>query len=244
MAVAVLLDAAGEWAGLPVVLAQGAAVTAVSVAGAGVGAQLSGRSFGWRQPLGLVVVVGALLAPVAGVLWWAVNGVEEPLDRAPAHRIPAYMVDAAERDPDQGILVVRREGRGLGWTLLRSDGARLGDDTVMATGEAPDRLTALVADLATAPTADDVADLSTYGVEFVYLPPPVHPDLVGNLDSVSGLRTASAPPAARAWQLDADPSRESLPEPGRSLRPLLLVLQGLAVVVAFVLAAPSRRVRP
>jgi GT2 family glycosyltransferase len=244
LAVAVLLDAAGEWAGLPVVLAQGAAVTAVSVAGAGVGAQLSGRSFGWRQPLGLVVVVGALLAPVAGVLWWAVNGVEEPLDRTPAHRIPAYMVDAAERDPDQGILVVRREGRGLGWTLLRSDGARLGDDTVMATGEAQDRLTALVADLATAPTADDVADLSTYGVEFVYLPPPVDLDLVGNLDSVSGLRTASAPPASRAWQLDADPSRESLPEPGRSLRPLLLVLQGLAVVVAFVLAAPSRRVRP
>jgi GT2 family glycosyltransferase len=242
---AVLLDAAGEWAGFPVVLAHGAAITAISVAGAGIGSQLSGRSFGWRQPLGLVVVVGALLAPVAGLLWWAVNGVEGPLERAPAHGIPAYMVDAAERDPDQGILVVRREGRGLGYSLLRSDGARLGDETVMATGEAQDRLTALVADLATAPTADDVADLSTYGVEFVYLPPPTNPDLVGNLDSVSGLRTASAlRPGSRAWQLDADPSRESLPEPDGSLRPLMLALQGLAVVTAFVLAAPSRRVRP
>jgi GT2 family glycosyltransferase len=245
LSVAVLLDAAGEWAGFPVVLAQGAAITAVSVAGAGVGNQLSGRSFGWRQPLGLVVVVGALLAPVAGLLWWAVSGVEGPLDRAPAHGIPAYMVDAAERDPDQGILVVRREGRGLGYTLLRSDGARLGDDTVVATGEAQDRLTALVADLATAPTADDVADLSTYGVEFVYLPPPADSDLIGNLDSVSGLRTASAlRPGSRAWQLDADPSRESLPEPDGSLRPLMLTLQGLAVATAFVLAAPSRRVRP
>jgi GT2 family glycosyltransferase len=245
LGVAVLVDAAGEWAGFPVVVAQGAAITAISVAGAGIGTQLSGRSFGWRQPLGLVVVVGALLAPVAGLLWWAVSGVAGPLDRAPVHGIPAYMVDAAERDPDQGILVVRREGRGLGYTLLRSDGARLGDDTVVATGEAQDRLTALVADLATAPTADDVADLSTYGVEFVYLPPPADPDLVGNLDSVSGLRTASAlHPGSRAWQLDADPSRESLPEPDGSLRPLMLALQGLAVVTAFVLAAPSRRVRP
>jgi GT2 family glycosyltransferase len=245
LSTAVLLDAAGEWAGFPVVLAQGAAITAVSMAGAGIGSQLSGRSFGWRQPLGLVVLVGALLAPVAGLLWWAVSGVEGPLHRAPAHRIPAYMVDAAERDPDQGVLVVRREGRGLGYTLLRSDGARLGDDTVAATGEAQDRLTALVADLATAPTADDVAELSTYGVEFVYLPPPADPDLVGNLDSVSGLRTASAlRPGSRAWQLDADPSRGSLPEPDGTLRPLMLALQGLAFVTAVVLAAPSRRVRP
>jgi GT2 family glycosyltransferase len=245
LAVAVLLDAAGEWTGFPVVLAHGAAITAITVAGAGIGAQLSGRSFGWRQPLGLVVVVGALLAPVAGLLWWVLNGVEGPLDRGPAHRIPAYMLDAVERDPDQGILVVRREGSGLGYTLLRSEGARLGDDTVTATGDAQDRLTALVADLATAPTADDVADLSTYAVEFVYLPPPADPDLVGNLDSVSGLRTASAlRPGSRAWQLDADPSRGSLPEPDWSLRPLLLVIQGLAVFTAFVLAAPSRRVRP
>jgi GT2 family glycosyltransferase len=245
LAVAVLLDAAGEWAGFPVVVAQGAAITAIAVAGTGIGAQLSGRSFGWRQPLGLVVVIGALLAPAAGLLWWAVSGVAGPLDRAPAHGIPAYMVDAAERDPDQGILVVRREGRGLGYTLLRSDGARLGEDTVAATGVAQDRLTALVADLATAPTADDVASLSTYGVEFVYLPPPADADLVGNLDSVSGLRTASAlRPGSRAWQLEADPSRDSLPEPDGSLRPLLLALQGLAVVAAIVLAAPSRRVRP
>jgi hypothetical protein len=42
-----------------------------------------------------------------------------------------------------------------------------------------------VADLATAPTADQVAELSKYGIEFLYLPPPAEPDLVGNLDSVA-----------------------------------------------------------
>ena len=239
-----LLDAAGEWAGFPVLLAQGAAVTAVTVAGTGITTQLSGRSFGWRQPVGLLVVAGAFLAPVAGLVWWAVSGVDGPLDRGPAHRIPAYMTDAALRDPDQGILVVRSEDGGLGYTLLRKDGARLGDDALAATGQAQDDLTALVADLATAPTADHVTELSRYAVEFVYLPPPADADLVGNLDSVSGLRTASAVrPGSRAWQVEADPSREALPDPDGSLRPLLLGLQGLAVLAAIVLAAPSRRVR-
>jgi GT2 family glycosyltransferase len=245
LAGAVLLDAFGVWAGFPLLLAQGAAVTAVAVAGTGITGQLAGRSFGWRQPLGLVVAVAALLTPVVGVLWWATAGVGGPLDRGPAHRIPAYMTDAAVRDTDQGVLVVRREGAGLGYTLLRGEGVRLGEDTVASNGEAQERLTALVAGLATAPTAQQVAELGGYGVKFVYLSPPGHRDLAGNLDSVSGLRPASALiPGSRAWELEAEPTREALPEPGMSFRPALLVLQGFAVVAVVVLAAPSRRVRP
>ena len=240
----VVLDSRGEWAGFTVLLAQAAAISAVAVAGTGIGAQLSGRSFGWRQPVGLLVVVGALLAPVAGALWWAANGVDGPLDRGAPHGVPAYMTDAALRDPDQGVLVVRKEGAGLGYTLLRADGARLGDDTVATTSRTQQELTDLVGDLATAPTPDQVAQLSKYGVAFLYLPPPADPDLVGNLDAVSGLRSASAlRPGSRAWQLEADPSSEALPEPEWSLRPLLLAFQGLAIIAAAVLAAPSRRVR-
>ncbi|HEX6874473.1 MAG TPA: glycosyltransferase [Nocardioidaceae bacterium] len=244
LAAAVVLDARGVWAGFPLLLAQGGAVTAVAIAGTGIGEQLSGRSFGWRQPVGLVVVVAALLAPVVGVLWWAVTGVDGPLDRGPAHRIPTYMTDAAVENPDHGILVVRDEGSGFGYTLLRGEGTRLGEDTVAATGDAQDRLTALVGDLATAPTADQVDRLSSYGVKFVYLPPPADRDLAGNLDAVSGLRPASAlRPGSRAWELEAEPSRASLPERQTSYRPALLVLQAVAVVAAVVLAAPSRRVR-
>ncbi|HSE69133.1 MAG TPA: hypothetical protein VLA97_00130, partial [Nocardioidaceae bacterium] len=63
-------------------------------------------------------------------------------------------------------------------------------------------------------------------------------------DSVSGLRPASAlMPGSRAWELEAEPSRDSLPERETSYRPALLVLQAVAVLAAAVLAAPSRRVR-
>ena len=105
-------------------------------------------------------------------------------------------------------------------------------------------LTDLVESLATAPQATDVERLGAHGVEFVYAAPPADPVLVGNLDSVSGLTSASAVrPGSRAWQLEAEPSDEALPAPEGSPRPVLLGVQGLALVLAAVLAAPSRRVR-
>ncbi|HLN78650.1 MAG TPA: glycosyltransferase family 2 protein [Nocardioidaceae bacterium] len=244
LAAAVLLDARGVWAGFPVVLAQGAAVTAVAVAATGITALLSGRAFGWRQPVGLVVVLGALLVPLAGLVWWAGTGVTGPLDRGPAHQVPTYMTDAALRDPDDGVLVVRSKDGELLYTLLRGEGLRLGDDTVAPTETAQKGLTNIIGDLATQPSADQVTSLSHYGVAFVYLPPPTDPDLVGNLDSVSGLSTASAlRPGSRAWQLDAQPDRSALPEPSGSLHPWLLLVQGAALIAAVVLAAPTRKVR-
>jgi GT2 family glycosyltransferase len=244
LAATVVLDARGEWAGFPLLLAHGAAVTAVAVAGTGIVSQLSGRSFGWYQPVGLVVVLAALLAPVAGLLWWAGTAVAEPLLRGPAHQVPAYMTDAVLRDPDHGILVVDNVQGTLTYRLLRGEGARLGDDTVAAGGSHQARLTGLVADLATAPRAEHVDELSRHGVEFVYLPAPADPDLVAGLDSVSGLSSASAVhPRSRAWQVDAEPGQDALPAPTGSPRPLLLAVQGGAIVAVVVLAAPSRRVR-
>jgi GT2 family glycosyltransferase len=242
LAAAVLLDAEAAWAGFPVLLAQAAAIAAAAVAGEGIGSRLSGRSFGWRQPLGLVVVLAALVSPLAGLVWWVVSGVDGPLDRRAPHGIPTYMTDAALRDQDNGILLVRGDGDRLGYSLLRGEGMRIGDDTVAAPDAHRAELTEIVAGLATAPSADHVARLSRHGVEFVYLAPPADRDLVGNLDSVSGLSAASAlRPGARAWQLDAEPSSDALPPAQPSARPWLLTAQALAVVAGAVLAAPTRR---
>ena len=66
---------------------------------------------------------------------------------------------------------------------------------------------------------------------------------MGNLDSLSGLSPGSAlSPGARAWQLDGRPDRAGVRTATRC-EPWLLLLQGVAVVVALVLAAPTRRSR-
>ena len=233
------------WLGFPLLLVQAGAICAASLAATGVSTLISGSSFGWRQPVGLLVVAAAVLSPVLGVFWWVANGVSEPLDRRAVDPVPTYMTDAAEADPDNGVLVVRG-GRqtGLHYVVLRGDGQRLGDDTVAPTAEAQQGMTDLVTQLATSPQPADVERLSRSGIEFIYTPAPTDAVLAGNLDSVSGLTPASAVrPGARAWQLETDPTDDALAQPEGSLRPWLLAVQLVAILAVAVLAAPTRRVR-
>jgi hypothetical protein len=232
------------WLGFPLVLAQAAAVTAAALAGAGVRERLTEASFGWRQPVGSVVALLALAAPVAGAAWWVATGSGGPLERGPAATVPTYMADAAEADPAHGVLVVRgSRPAGFAYSLLRSAGPRLGDDSVQPTDREQAGLTRTVTDLAAAPDPADVADLAARGVAFVYAAAPADPSLVGNLDSVSGLTPGSAGRGARAWQVEAPPGDAALSGRRDPLRPWLLLAQGAALAVAVVLAVPSRKAR-
>lgn len=233
------------WLGFPLLLVQASAIWAAATAGTGVHLQISGRSFGWRQPLGLLVAAIAVVAPVAGLVWWAGTGVTGPLDRRPASAVPAYMTSAAMADPDHGALVVRgSQHAGFEYLVLRDDGQRLGDDSLLPPAGEQKAMTTLVGNLATAATPADVAALGDEGVQYVYAPPPADSRLVGNLDSVSGLSPFSAfRPGSAAWQLDSDPTGKALRQQPDSLRPWLLGAQAVAILAAVVLAAPSRKAR-
>ncbi len=232
------------WLGFPLLVVAGAAITAAACAGTGIRRRLTGVSFGWRQPLGLLVVAAALLTPLAGLAWWAVVGNGGAvLDNRPPTTVPTYMTDEAALHPLHGILQVRGSQRGgFTYLLLRSPGMRLGDDSLLPPAARQQSLTEVVSRLATAPRAEDVQALAAHGVKFVYLPPPADPKLSANLDSVSGVAPASAlQPGAQAYQLEESPSGRALPPPVGGLRPWLLAVQALVLVTALVLAAPSRR---
>jgi hypothetical protein len=231
------------WLGFPIVVAHAAGICAAALAGTGIRRRLSGADFGWQQPVGAVVVLVALLAPVLGLVWWGVTGSDGAVQRRAATSVPTYMTDAAVSDPASGVLEIRGSGReGFSYVLLRGPGLRLGDDTVMPTAEEQRPLTDLVARLVSAPEPEDVRTLGGFGVGFVYAPPRADIALSGNLDSLSGVTTGSAVrPGSRAWQVDADLT--SAPEvPASAARPWLLAGQGVALLVVAVLAAPTRKV--
>jgi hypothetical protein len=105
-------------------------------------------------------------------------------------------------------------------------------------------VTRLVTALATAPDPADISSLADHGVQFIFAPAPADSHLDGNLDSVSGLTSASAVrPGSRAWQVSEAATDRALPQPAGSPRPWLLLVQGLAILVAAVLSVPSRQVR-
>jgi hypothetical protein len=153
------------------------------------------------------------------------------------------MTDAAMSDPAGGVLEIRGGAReGFSYVLLRGPGLRIGDDTVMPRADEQQPLTDLVGRLASAPEPEDVRTLGGFGAGYVYAPPRADIALSGNLDSLSGITTGSAVrPGSRAWQVDADLT--SAPEvPTSASRPWLLGVQGVALLVVAVLAAPTRKV--
>jgi len=233
------------WLGLPLLVVQGAFVTAAVLAGSGLRASLTDRAFGWRQPVGFLAAVVAVLTPVAALGWWVSTGPGEVLGSAGSDALPAYMVDAADRDPAAGTLVLRGSTEdGFTYEVGPGHTLRLGEDAVLPPVAESAALTDSVTALVTAPTAGAVDELRRRGVAFVFAPDPVDGDLVAGLDGGSGLVPgASGGIDGRAWQV-AGTATEVLPDPGPAwLRPALLVAQGLLLVVAVVLAAPSRRSR-
>jgi len=229
------------WLGVPLLLVHAAGITAAAMAGTRIRDQLGGHAFGWRQPVGAVVAVIAIVTPLFGLGWWAVKGTDGAIDRRAVTAVPEYMTDAAARDPRQGVLVVRgNQADGFRYVVLRQRGLRIGDDSVLPTAAEQRPLTALVGELAGSPTGEAADRLRDTGVQYVYAPRPVDQQLAGNLDSLSGIGPASSlVEGSRAWKLEVTPGASE--DHGGGLHPWLVALECLGVVVAGVFAAPSRR---
>ena len=235
------------WPGLPLLLLHGAWIAGIAIAATGLRDVLSGRSFGWRQPAGVLVAAAALVLPLGGAVWWVWDGTAQPLGRVGTGTVPAYMDAAAERDPADGTLVLRGGlDDGVTVELRRGAPLALGDEVLVTHDDARSRLTGNVSDLLTAPSRRTPTELARSGVAYLFVPAPVDAGLVAALDAVPTLAAASADdPVARAWRLDEDTAPPD-PDPERRewLRPALLAAQALALLVVVVLAAPTRRREP
>lgn len=224
------------WPGFLVLLLQGGFVLAAAIAADGLGSA-------WRRPVVAVVFGMAMLAPLAGVVWWLGHGSPGPVERRAAAEIPAYMSELASASSLGGVLVLTGGDRtAISYRLLRSGSLRLGDDGVLALTRPDPHLTALVERLLSTDLPDGAAKLASYGVSYVYAPAPVSPSVSGGLDAANGLSGASATAAhARAWHVDARPTLGSVhTEPSR-LHPLLLVVQLLTALGVLIGALPGRR---
>ena len=224
-------------------VALASAIYVAAIGGAGIRTSLSGRSFGWRQPLGIVLVGVAALRRRRLRSWWVVTGSGGPLTAQHATGTPAYIVEAARNRAMDGTL--RLEGSSdssFTYVLQRGELPGLGAEAILPSAADQAALTQAVADLTSDVSASDVEALASFGVRFIYLPPPADPRLSADLDAAtSELGSSSAPRAgSRAWELQPTSNCASIdrqPDPPRlDGRPQLS-----GIVVVLVLAAPSRK---
>ncbi|VXB11529.1 glycosyltransferase [Nocardioides sp. AX2bis] len=233
--------------GALVVLWQGCLVTAAVLGGQGLLEGGSLRAGETERPrpvvaLAAAVAVAALAVPLGGMVWAVLDGQEELVDD-PGGDIPAYMLQSAATGPEHGILLVRGSiQEGLRYTVVRDDGATVGEDEVLALASEDTALTGLVQELVSAPTPAVVAGLAEDGVEYVVLPAPVDGRVAAGLDATSGLAQASAEDrSTRAWQVERALDPDAVSGSDGWWRPVLLVVQALAVLAVLVLAAPTTR---
>ncbi len=233
--------------GLFVVILQGTSVVAVVL-----GADAYLRRFDehhpwWQRGLAIGLAVAAALVPLGGLGWWLTtpdNALTREADQADL-AVPVYMQQSSLLGQEHGVLVLGGSvDDGITYRIRRDDGTTLGEDEVLTLADEDAELTAEVRTLVSSPTPGVVAALGARGVEYVVLGSPADGRVSALLDATAGLDQASAEDrSTRAWRVDRPLDASSVDGPGSWWRSALLAVQGLAILAALVLAAPTVRQR-
>jgi GT2 family glycosyltransferase len=226
------------WLGVPIILAAAGMIAAVGIGADGAVGAVAAETFGWRQLLAPVVLVIALITPVAGVAWWVAVAPHGALHRAAAVDLPGYVQQVIA--DGSSALVVSPDPPGLRYDIVTGDGNRLGDDSVL-TGDAA-ALGPTVSDLAAGQRVDVARRLAQARIRYVALRRPVPTRLTDALDGTPGLpRTGSDSPRLLVWQVTAS----SPPVQGQSRdnarNRWLLAEAGVLAVLAVMLGPGIRR---
>lgn len=228
--------------GLAAVVLQGLGLVVVVIAGTGAARNLVRGVL--PRLAGAAVALCFLAVPAAGLVWFA-GFADHDLGPTGDQGIPAYMEQSAELGPKHGIAVLTGDlDTGLVFVVRRGDGPTVGEPEIVALTPPDDDFTAVVGQLLSRPRLAVAQALADQGIEYVVLAKPADPQVAAVLDTAPGLEQAGTEDrAVRAWQVTRPLSADALADQGSWSRPLLLVLQALALVLALVLCAPTRRER-
>ncbi|HYJ28192.1 MAG TPA: glycosyltransferase family 2 protein [Nocardioides sp.] len=230
--------------GLFVVILQGTAVVAVVLGADAYLRRLDEHHPWWQRALATGLAVTAALVPLGGLAWWLTTP-DNALARDAAQDVPVYMQQSSLLGDEHGVLVLSGSVEdGITYRIRRDDGTTLGEDEVLTLADEDTGLTEDVRALVSSPTPQVVADLGARGVEYVVLTSPADGSISSLLDATAGLDQASAEDrSTRAWRVDRPLEESAVDGPGSWWRTALLVVQGLAILAALVLAAPTVRQR-
>ena len=230
--------------GLFVVILQGTAIVAVVLGADAYLRRLADHHPWWQRGLSTVLAVVAALVPLGGLGWWLTTP-ENAMTRDADQAVPVYMEQSSLLGQEHGVLVLGGSVEdGITYRIRRDDGTTLGEDEVLTLADEDTELTQEVQALVSAPTPGVVAALGARGIEYVVLSAPADGHVSSLLDATAGLDQASAEDRiTRAWRVDRPLDPSALDGDRSWWRTGLLVVQGLAILAALVLAAPTVRQR-
>ncbi|MEU5955268.1 glycosyltransferase family 2 protein [Streptomyces sp. NPDC047525] len=213
------LSNSSAWAG-PATLGYGIALLAAAALGAdGARTRVAEQSFGWRQPVAVLIAFAAAAGPLLVAAGWMIRGADGPLERRDPVQVPAFVAEESGTQDQARTLVLDSDSAAqVAYTLVRGSGARLGDAELADAGGSNQHLDKIVARLLAGSGADQADQLGGFAVRYVLVRDGAPRQMSRTLDATPGLTRLSQEDGSALWRVDRQVSRAAIvPESGDPL---------------------------
>ncbi|MFI6340163.1 glycosyltransferase [Streptomyces sp. NPDC050535] len=206
-----VLSNSSAWAG-PATLVYGLALLAAAALGAdGARSRVAEQSFGWRQPVAVLIAFTAAAGPLLVAAGWMIGGADGPLERRDPVQVPAFVAEeSGTRDQARTLVLDSRSTAKVGYTLVRGSGARLGDAELAAADGENEKLAKVVANLVAGSGADQADELGGFAVRYVLVHKGAPREMTSVLDATPGLTRLSQQDDSALWRVDRQVSRAAI----------------------------------
>ncbi|WP_327315494.1 glycosyltransferase family 2 protein [Streptomyces sp. NBC_01235] len=206
-----VLSNSSTWAG-PATLVYGIALLAAAVIGAdGARTRVAEQSFGWRQPVAVLIAFASAAGPLLVAAGWMIGGADGPLERRDPVQVPAFVAEeAGNRDQARTLVLDSDSTAHVGYMLVRGSGARLGDAELAAADGENKQLDKIVANLVAGSGADQADQLGKFAVGYLLVHKGAPREVTRVLDATPGLKRLSQQDGSALWRVDQEVSRAAV----------------------------------
>lgn len=206
-----VLSNGSTWAG-PATLVYGIALLAAAALGAdGARARVAEQSFGWRQPVAVLIALACAVGPLLAAAGWVIRGADGPLQRRDPVQVPAFVAEeSGTRDQARTLVLDSDSAARVDYVLVRGSGARMGDAEIAASDGGNSGLDKVVANLVAGSGADQADQLDGFAVRYVLVHPGAPRDVTRVLDATPGLTRLSQQAGGALWRVDHAVARASI----------------------------------
>ncbi|MDJ0460350.1 glycosyltransferase [Streptomyces sp. H27-C3] len=209
------------WAG-PATLVYGIALIGATVLGAdGARERVATQSFGWRQPVAVLIAFAAAAGPLLAAAGWMLSGAAGPLERRDPVQVPAFVAEeSGTRDQARTLVLGGTSAARVSYTLVRGSGARLGDGELAEAAGTNSELNKIVSNLVAGSGADQAGQLGGYAVRYVLVRDGAPRAMSRVLDSTPGLSRLSQLDGSALWRVDRQVARATIVSGNKGGEPL------------------------
>jgi len=200
-----------SWPTAAVSLLTFAVLTAALARLDGAARRLRSRSLSFKHWAAVVAAMVAVLAPMLILGTWTADGWSanrgDWVHRGSPDVLPAVSTAEAEGPAQTRTLVLKLTKTAVRWSLYRSGGPRLGQDSAAAlamSGKADAPVLAVIGGLLGQPDVDQRQALAELDIGSILLLPPAQPAATAALDTAAELTRVSTPNRDLLWRVGLD----------------------------------------